>query len=94
MAGTFVRRKFALPLGEERLFRVDAETQLKAYCHWHTGKPQDPLARPGLEQVRRDLPVLVIVHGLEGSSESNYIWGVADKAWARGFHAVRLNQRN
>jgi len=81
IAGTFVRRRFAVPEGEERLFRVDAETQLKGYCHWQAGK-------------RRDFPVIVVVHGLEGSSESNYMWGIADKAWARGFHAVRMNQRN
>lgn len=81
VAGTFLRRKFALPRGEERLFRVDPETQLKGMCHWQPGK---------LKRV----PLIVVVHGLEGSSESNYMWGIADKAWARGFHAVRLNQRN
>src|SRR5271157_4507870 len=81
VAGAFLRRKFALPEGEERLFRVDRETQLKGICHWQAGK-------------RRDLPVIVIVHGLEGSCDSNYVRGIADKAWARGFHAVRMNQRN
>src|SRR5262244_703407 len=79
MAGTFLRRKFLLPEGEERLFRVDAETQLKGIWHWQEGK-------------RRDKPVIVIVHGLEGSSESNYVRGIADKAWTRGFHAIRMNQ--
>src|SRR5258705_10078052 len=81
MAGAFLQRKFALPQGEERLFRVDAETQLKGVCHWQEGK-------------RGDVPVIVIVHGLEGSCDSNYVRGIADKAWARGFHAVRMNQRN
>jgi uncharacterized protein len=81
VAGTFVRRKFALPEGEERLFRVDAETQLKGFCHWQPGKA-------------KHAPVIVVVHGLEGSSESSYMRGIADKAWARGFHAVRMNQRN
>src|SRR6202790_4985128 len=81
MAGAFLRRKFATPDGEERLFRVDAETQLKGICHWQAGK-------------RADVPVIVIVHGLEGSCDSNYVRGIADKAWARGFHAVRMNQRN
>jgi predicted alpha/beta-fold hydrolase len=80
VAGTFVRRTFTLPEAEERLFRVDAETQLKGFCHW----------RPEAKQA----PVIVIVHGLEGSSESNYMRGIADKAWARGFHAIRMNQRN
>jgi predicted alpha/beta-fold hydrolase len=76
-----LRRKFGLPEGEERLFRVDSETQLKGICHWQTGE-------------HGDVPVLVIVHGLEGSCDSNYVRGIADKAWARGFHAVRMNQRN
>jgi uncharacterized protein len=67
--------------GEERLFRADAETQLKGVCHWQADK-------------RRELPVIVIVHGLEGSSDSNYARGIADKAVARGFHAIRMNQRN
>jgi uncharacterized protein len=34
------------------------------------------------------------VHGLEGSSDSNYMRGIAEKAFHRGFHVVRLNQRN
>src|SRR5208337_2817932 len=54
---------------------------LKGMCHWQEGK-------------RRELPVIVIVHGLEGSCDSNYSRGIADKAWARGFHSVRMNQRN
>jgi predicted alpha/beta-fold hydrolase len=40
------------------------------------------------------VPVLVIVHGLEGSSDSNYMLGIAGKAFAAGFHVVRMNQRN
>jgi len=81
IGAAFAPRTFALRAGEERLFRVDAETQIKGMCHWQKGK-------------RRDLPVIVIVHGLEGSCDSNYAWGIADKAFARGFHAVRMNQRN
>jgi predicted alpha/beta-fold hydrolase len=81
VAAAFVPRTFALPSGEERLFRVDPWTQLKGVCHWQGGK-------------RKDLPVIVIVHGLEGSCDSNYALGIADKAWARGFHSVRMNQRN
>jgi uncharacterized protein len=81
LAAAFAPRAFALSGGEERLFCVDAETQLKGICHWQGGK-------------RRDLPVIVIVHGLEGSSDSNYARGIADRAHAKGFHAVRMNQRN
>jgi uncharacterized protein len=81
IGAALVRRTFSLPAGEEWLFRVDSWTQLKGVCHWQPGK-------------QKDLPVIVIVHGLEGSCDSNYERGIADKAWARGFHAVRMNQRN
>jgi uncharacterized protein len=81
IGAAFAPRKFVLPRGEERCFRIDEETQLKGVCHWQEGK-------------RGDLPVVVIVHGLEGSCDSNYARGIADRAWARGFHAIRLNQRN
>jgi uncharacterized protein len=81
IVAAFARREFALPAGIEKLFRVDEATQLKGICHWQPGQ-------------RRDLPVIVIVHGLEGSCDSNYALGIADKAWTLGFHAVRMNQRN
>jgi uncharacterized protein len=81
IAGTFVRRTFALANPEERLFRVGADSQLKGACNWQAGK-------------RRDVPVIVTVHGLEGSCDSNYMRGIADKAFHRGFHAIRMNQRN
>lgn len=81
IGAAFAPRKFALPRGEKRLFRVDEETQLQGVCHWQEGR-------------RRELPVIVIVHGLEGSCDSNYARGIANKAWARGFHTIRLNQRN
>jgi len=63
------------------LFQVDAESRLLGNCHWQPGK-------------RKNAPVLVLVHGLEGSSDSNYARGIAEKAFHRGFHVVRLNQRN
>lgn len=81
IAAAFVRRHFQLPASERRLFRVDPESQILGHCHWQPGR-------------RRDAPVIVVLHGLEGSSESNYMLGIADKAFRLGFHAIRLNQRN
>ncbi len=81
MASAFLPRTFAPSEQEERLFRVDPESQLKGVCHWQPGKS-------------RETPVIVIVHGLEGSSDSNYLRGIAEKALTRGFHAIRMNQRN
>jgi predicted alpha/beta-fold hydrolase len=81
IAAAFVPRKFVLPPAEDRLFQVDAWSELLGRCHWQRGKA-------------KELPVLAIVHGLEGSSDSNYMRGIAEKAYGRGFHVVRLNQRN
>jgi predicted alpha/beta-fold hydrolase len=37
---------------------------------------------------------LVLVHGLEGSSDSRYIQGIAARAWEAGCNVVRMNMRN
>jgi predicted alpha/beta-fold hydrolase len=81
LAAAFVPRNFRLREPEQRLFRVDPFSQLLGLCHWQGGK-------------RSDVPVIAIVHGLEGSADSNYVRGIAEKAFHRGFHVVRLNQRN
>jgi predicted alpha/beta-fold hydrolase len=81
IAAVYWPRGFALPTPERRLFQVEEGSQLLAQCHWQPGK-------------HRDVPVIAIVHGLEGSCDSNYVRGIAEKAYQRGFHAVRLNQRN
>lgn len=81
IVSAFVPRRFDIPAAEARYFEVDADSRLLGHCHWQPGK-------------RKEAPVLVIVHGLEGSSESNYVRGIAEKAYHRGFHVARLNQRN
>ncbi len=81
IAAVYWRRRFALPQPEARLFRVAEDSQLLAACHWQEGR-------------RKDVPLLAIVHGLEGSCDSNYVLGIAEKAYQCGFHVVRLNQRN
>jgi predicted alpha/beta-fold hydrolase len=87
VTAVYWRRCFSLPPAEERLFRVDRQSALLAHCHWQ------PDERVSADQ-RRNLPVMAIVHGLEGSSDSNYVRGIAEKAFAQGYHVVRLNQRN
>jgi uncharacterized protein len=37
---------------------------------------------------------VVLVHGLEGSSDSRYICGLAARAWNAGCNVVRMNMRN
>jgi predicted alpha/beta-fold hydrolase len=68
-----------LPKAEDRLFEVGPGTRLLARCHWQ--------ARP------RECATLVAVHGLEGSSESSYMRGLAEKAFVSGFNVLRVNQR-
>jgi uncharacterized protein len=69
-----------LPAAEPRYFDVAADARVLAHCNW--------------QPVRRDAPTLLMLHGLEGSSEAHYMRGLADKAFARGFNVVRLNMRN
>jgi predicted alpha/beta-fold hydrolase len=46
------------------------------------------------EAVRADRLTVILVHGLEGSSESRYIKGIAGRAWDAGCNVVRMNMRN
>lgn len=64
---------------ESRLFTTDSQTQLLGFCHWQP-------ARTGCQ-------TLLLVHGLEGSSESHYMLGIAAKAYRAGMNVIRLNQR-
>ena len=73
-------RENLLPAPEDRLFTVEQDVQVLCHCHW---------------QVERSgRTTLIIVHGLEGSSESNYVIGTGNKAWALGMNVVRMNMRN
>jgi predicted alpha/beta-fold hydrolase len=74
------RRFPDLPDARERHFDVAADARVLAHCHWQ--------ATP------REHPTLIVLHGLEGSSEAHYMRGVAAKAWAHNFNVLRLNQRN
>ncbi len=81
IAANFWRRRFPrLPKGVARLFESEPGTQVLGECHWQ----ENP----------REHPTLVLLHGLEGSSEAGYMLGTAEKAFVAGFNAVRLNQRN
>ena len=77
------RPRFTLPAVAETV-EVDPSdgSRVLCYCHWH----------PEPERSRR--LTVVLVHGLEGSSESRYILGVSARAWAAGFNVVRMNMRN
>ncbi|MDH4186096.1 MAG: alpha/beta fold hydrolase [Nitrospira sp.] len=64
---------------ENRLFTTDPRTQLLGVCHWQPNRTASQ--------------TLVLVHGLEGSSDSHYMRGIADKAYRIGMNVIRMNQR-
>jgi predicted alpha/beta-fold hydrolase len=75
------RRHFPrLPPAEARYFDTAPDTRVLAHGFWQ----KDRTARP----------LLLALHGLEGSSQAHYMRGLADKAFAAGFSALLLNQRN
>ncbi len=64
---------------EARLFTTVPRTQLLGFCHWQ----HDPTT----------CQTVILVHGLEGSSESPYMRGIGSKAYRAGMNVIRLNQR-
>ncbi|HEY6260323.1 MAG TPA: alpha/beta fold hydrolase [Nitrospiraceae bacterium] len=73
------RRLLAGVPTESRLFTTEFHTQLLGFCHW--------------QPHRTACQTVVLVHGLEGCSESHYMRGIAAKAYRAGFNVVRMNQR-
>ena len=69
-----------LPHPVPRYFDVAPDARVLAHCYWQP----DP----------RRHPTLLGLHGLEASSEAHYMRGLADKAYAAGWNAIMLNQRN
>jgi len=88
IAGNYFSRVNHLPLPEAQLVEVSPATanqiasQVLCQCHWQP------------EKVRATRPTAIIVHGLEGSSESQYVVGNANKLWRAGSNVVRMNMRN
>jgi len=80
LAGNFLPRVNGMPEPEEQLFQVDEDAQVLCHCHWQPKPEQRGTA--------------IIVHGLEGSSLSQYVIGTGSKAWAAGMNVVRMNMRN
>ena len=85
LAGNFMPRTNVLPRGEQRIFKVHDErlqddVAVLCECHWQASR------QPSI--------TVVIVHGLEGSTESQYVIGTGSKAWLAGMNVVRMNMRN
>jgi len=80
IASFLIQRRIRLPVPEERMVEVTPGVRVLCRCHWQPDRTK-PLT-------------IIIVHGLEGSSESQYVRGITEKALAAGMNVIRYNQRN
>lgn len=80
LAAFFLLRRLHLPPAEQRFIEVEPGVPILCHCHWQSD--------------RSSALTLLVVHGLEGSSESGYAIGLAAKGLAAGMNVVRMNQRN
>ena len=91
IAGNFLPRQIDLPQPEPLLVEVEGPlpgeaasygpSHVLCHCHWQP------------EEVRRRRLTVVLVHGLEGSSSSQYIRGNTARLLADGLNVVRMNMR-
>ena len=88
IAGNFMPRTNALPTPTAELVEVSPAThnqisaQVLCHCHWQPA------------EVRAERLTVILLHGLEGSSRSQYVVGNASKMWRAGCNVVRMNMRN
>ncbi len=84
IVGNFLPRSAFLTPSTAETVVVDPADGSRVMCHcsW----------QPEAERAAR--LTVVLVHGLEGSSDSRYIRGIAARAWAAGCNVVRMNMRN
>lgn len=86
--GNFLRRVDSLPPAEQVLIEVapaldnQIASHIRCDCHWQPS------------EIRAARPTAIIVHGLEGSSSSQYVVGNANKLWLAGANVIRMNMRN
>ncbi len=86
--GNLLPRHNSLPVPVVELVEVSPAhgsqiaSQVLCECHW----------QPQPERASR--PTAIVLHGLEGSSHSQYVIGNADKLWRAGCNVIRMNMRN
>ena len=81
IASFLMPRRIDLPAPAERLVEVAPGVMARCWCYWQSENRAHPMT-------------LIVVHGLEGSSESQYMTGVARDGLAAGMNVVLMNQRN
>src|SRR5665213_2339700 len=84
IVGNFLPRPPFLHPSVAEEVEVDPADGSRVLCHSHW--------QPEPERASR--LTLILVHGLEGSSDSRYIQGVSARAWEAGYNVVRMNMRN
>jgi len=84
VVGNFLPRPAFNLIATAETVLVDASDAscVLCHCHWQP------------EPRRAQNLTAVLVHGLEGSSDSRYIRGIAARAFAAGMNVVRMNMRN
>ena len=84
IVGNFLPRRAAPLDAIAETIKVDPSdgSRILCHCHWQP------------EPVRAACLTVVLVHGLEGSSDSRYIRGISARAFIAGFNIVRMNMRN
>jgi predicted alpha/beta-fold hydrolase len=80
LASFFLRRQIPISPGEARQVEVEPGVRVLCHCHWQPD--------------RQNALTVIIIHGLEGSSDSQYMQGIVAKGMAAGMNVVRMNQRN
>jgi len=84
LAGNYWRRPPLLIPFEAVQVVVDPQDGSRVLCHAHW--------QP--EKIRAGRLTIVLVHGLEGSSDSRYMQGITAGAFAAGCNVIRMNMRN
>ena len=79
LASYLLPRRLTIPSPEKRLIEVEPGIRVLCECHWQPD--------------RASALTVIIVHGLEGSSESKYMLGITEKGIAAGMNVIRMNQR-
>jgi predicted alpha/beta-fold hydrolase len=79
LASFLLPRKFSLPAAEKRLIEVEPGIQVLCRCYWQAD--------------RSSALSVIAVHGLEGSSDSKYMLGVAENGLSAGMNVLLMNQR-
>jgi uncharacterized protein len=86
--GNFLPRPNHLPPATPELVEVSLASgsqiasRVLCHCHWQPAEG------------RAQRPTAILLHGLEGSSDSQYVIGNANKLWRAGANVIRMNMRN